>query len=168
MKYLLLILIFIIAIFLDYNAIQSKFNVFTVKKLIEERHITTPEEYSEWISGNIKYVIDDEEHWSTPEETLRSKIGDCEDFAFLSKWVLIELGYEAKVIGIDKIDIKDDGHAITVFIYHNKWCFFDNKILIKTDIENEGEFYSFIRRVYKIDRIKEIRVYENIPSKQTK
>lgn len=52
-----------------------------------------------WVARNVKYSYDVHDEWQTPEETLASLEGDCEDFAIL----LIYLVKESLDIEMDAI-----------------------------------------------------------------
>jgi predicted transglutaminase-like cysteine proteinase len=50
-----------------------------------------------WVNRNIKYITDKEnqgvaDYWQTPRETLKSMQGDCEDYAILKYFMLINWG----------------------------------------------------------------------------
>lgn len=62
-------------------------------------NIKTPADLEQFfVTNGFKYQEDTGEYWKTPEETLNDKGGDCEDFAILSFFVLVELGYECIII----------------------------------------------------------------------
>jgi transglutaminase-like putative cysteine protease len=45
--------------------------------------------------------------WKTPRETIRSKIGDCEDFTFLISSMLPNMGVESHELHLGKIEFPD-------------------------------------------------------------
>ena len=64
-------------------------------------------------------------HTQTPEETLRLKTGDCEDYAFLITDALINEGYDAKIISVEADRARKDLLIHAVAIYRdpstNQW-----------------------------------------------
>lgn len=59
-----------------------------------------------YVNSSIDYVEDINnqgvtDYWQTPEETLRSKRGDCEDFALLKASMLSEYGYRYLILVAD-------------------------------------------------------------------
>jgi hypothetical protein len=74
-----------------------------------------------WVADNIAYESDEvrwgKDYWQTPEETLSSKTGDCEDFSILLCSLLRAFGIEAHQVYVAVgVDGGDDGHA---FIMEN-------------------------------------------------
>lgn len=53
---------------------------------------STSEEYHAWIEENITYEeeLGNADYWKTPEETIQSMRGDCEDVAILLMYLLKE------------------------------------------------------------------------------
>jgi hypothetical protein len=58
------------------------------------------------------YVMDKVEHFQSPEETIKRKKGDCDDFAILTNYWLKNLGYESEMY---IAYFEDAAHAFTVF-----------------------------------------------------
>lgn len=86
-----------------------------------------------WLLNNTKYIPDEDEYWKLPNETLKDKGGDCEDFAILTKKVMSELGVKGDIILLQsKLDKKIYGHAIFVFKKNGLYKIFDNQILLET------------------------------------
>ena len=112
---------------------------FLKKKIADflERHdIETLEEYALWLKENVRYKADlFGDSWSSPEETLMRRRGDCEDFAFLSEEVMSQLGYEPCVIAFMRKDA-GDWHAICTFKVEGRYHYFDNFNLVKTRAES--------------------------------
>jgi len=46
------------------------------------------EESLVWIVENIRYVVDENNNWQTPSETLKKGEGDCEDFVILAIYII--------------------------------------------------------------------------------
>ena len=93
-------------------------NIKTVKELAQK--CKTPHSLSIWTRRNITYKDDYEMHgvkdyWQTSEETLLSRMGDCEDFAILQHDVLKILGFDPQVIVVC-----DSSQAHGVCVYREK------------------------------------------------
>ena len=107
--------------------------------LIDE-NIRSIEDYTQWLGENIRYQSDgDMDTWSSPEETLTRKYGDCEDFAFLSEAVLRVLGYQPRVMAYTK-GKEEEGHAICAFKKGDHYLYFDNAELKKTYATSMEQF----------------------------
>lgn len=84
-----------------------------------------------WLQENFQYQDEDEDYWKSPEETVRDKGGDCEDFAILSSVVLDDLKIKSYILVVTYID-EQDAHAITVFENgRGGYDYFSNNALIK-------------------------------------
>jgi hypothetical protein len=106
-------------------------------------HVNTPETLAEWFrEEGFSYQAEAlfQDHWKTPEETIRDKGGDCEDFAFLTDKVLSDNGYETYVIAIY---FKKTAHAITIIKIDNKYAFFDNMYYINHKFNNLNDLLNF-------------------------
>jgi hypothetical protein len=58
----------------------------------------------DWVSSNITYVAEPEgaDRWQAPEETLRLRGGDCEDFTLLISDMVLEMGGTPRMYLIDE------------------------------------------------------------------
>lgn len=74
------------------------------------------------------------DYWKTPEETVKDKGGDCEDFALLTKEVLQNLKYKAYFIAVtQKKRGKLTRHAITILKHEEGGLsFFSNNRYYRT------------------------------------
>ena len=107
-----------------------------VADFLERHDIETLDSYALWLKKNVRYKADlFGDSWSSPEETLKRRRGDCEDFAFLSEEVLSQLGYEPYVIAFMRRDT-GDWHAICAFKEEGLYNYFDNFNLVKTRTES--------------------------------
>ncbi len=106
--------------------------------------VTDPESLSTYYIQNFQYIRDKtQDYWQSPQESMNLKGGDCEDFSYLTKDILEQLGYECKVYGVFFKEINRSGHAICVFKDKNGYYkMFDNECL------------SYIKRLKGIDVIK--------------
>ena len=123
-----------------------------VIELIAANKISTLEDYAAWLERNIAYQKDTgADHWAAPEETLSTKIGDCEDYAFLTSAVARVLGYEPQLIALVKASGR--GHAICVFQDHGYFVWFDNAHLVKTPSRTFSDFVHYIMQNYNYSRL---------------
>lgn len=101
--------------------------------IIFPEDIKSPDSLELWLKYTIKYVADEEEYWQTPEETVKLKTGDCEDFAILAMHVLRSLGYRDVHLVVIAYKNEDVAHAVCVFKEHNgRYSVFSNDFYIKT------------------------------------
>ena len=56
--------------------------------------ITSPRELTDWMSREFTYSMEMSDDWQKSGETLRSRTGDCEDFAILVSKMLSRQGIE--------------------------------------------------------------------------
>jgi len=96
----------------------------------------------DWVRNNISYVSDPEgeQDWSTPEETLELKGGDCEDQAILLATMIESIGGQTRII-------LTDNHAYST-VYIGTPDYAENVL-------------SAIRRYYGTDLSFAYRVMEN-------
>lgn len=92
-------------------------------------YIKTPQDIEEWlISEGFYYEADKTrtDEWKTPEQTIKDKGNDCEDYAILVSYILKDLGY--KKVMIIAIYGKDLAHGITWFQEKDdSWSFFSTE-----------------------------------------
>lgn len=132
--YLFIIFIFLLFIFYcDYSSYHIK----------ESSNINSPIELSNWLTYNIRYEEDEEfDCWQSPNKTIERKIGDCEDYAILSYYVLkYQLKYKPIILILLKELKEKNCHCVTVF--KNKdgyWNMMDCNILWGSKIKNLKKF----------------------------
>lgn len=106
--------------------------------------VNSPKTLQKWLEKEFTYKADDEDYWKYPKETVKDKGGDCEDFAFLTKYILNALGYEAKAIWVygRKYTVKEDkiqdipySHVICIFKEKDKYRYFSNIYLYQKTFE---------------------------------
>jgi len=126
-----------------------------------------PKRLASWLWHRIKYVSDDKKHgydkWQKPNETLRDRTGDCDDFSLLAKAALECLGFKPFLLtvykwkGYDRYDMK--GHMVAVFYWKDRYWHISNwglKTAVKTSeyLEMSEDIYSKIAEsVYKDAKI---------------
>lgn len=114
--------------------------------IIIVNNIVSFEDYARWLQKNIKYKEDEAaDHWSTPEETLQNKCGDCEDYAFFNEAVLRVLGYQPQVLAMGGLGSR---HAICVFEENGRYCWLDNTELKRTKAGSILEFAQYLFTKY--------------------
>jgi predicted transglutaminase-like cysteine proteinase len=88
------------------NAVSShavnENNQENIRKLLSSVNIT--------INKQIKYQLDKqqygvEDYWASPSEVLNSGRGDCEDYAFLKRELLINLGVPKQQLKLLQVDV---------------------------------------------------------------
>lgn len=127
------------------DVLISKPNPFDLKisTIFRSSEIKSLEQYSLWLQKNLEFTQDKgQDTWADPLESISRGYGDCEDFAFLNKAVLIALGYEAEVFSVVNFGAN---HAICVFKEGNSYSLFDNQKLIRTQAQSIEELalYAF-------------------------
>jgi len=99
--------------------------------LVTRHKITSLEDYSKWLEDNLRYQNDGKKDvWADPQQTLRKKIGDCEDYALLNTSVMQVLGYKPHFLALVKAQGR--AHAICTFQHQGRFLWFDNAKLQKT------------------------------------
>ena len=121
--------------------------------IMETNHIQTLDDYARWLKNNISYKKDNKHDiWTAPQETLRKRNGDCEDYTFLNMAVLRLLGYTPKFLALQKPGL---GHAICVFQVKGYYYWFDNAKLKKTNTRTLTELANYISTNHKYNQILE-------------
>ena len=109
------------------------------KTKLYPNYIKTPQDIDNWlIAEGFVYKSDktEEDEWKTPEQTVKDKAGDCEDYAVLTAYILEDLGY--KNVMIITIYGKDLAHGICWFQEStNRWSFFS----VGADLKGNSKFY---------------------------
>ncbi len=92
--------------------------------IVSQNQIRTIEDYAAWLEKNMIYqTAPKEDQWLTPEEFLKIKRGDCEDFAFLNSHALRVLGFTPHII---TLSATKNAHAICAFKYAGTFYWLDN------------------------------------------
>jgi predicted transglutaminase-like cysteine proteinase len=71
------------------------------------------------------------DHWSPPFETLRTRRGDCEDYAIVKYIALLEAGLsrdEVKIVVLRNL-LPNEDHAVVAARVEGKWLILDNRRL---------------------------------------
>lgn len=102
----------------------------TIQKFLKEEKLTTTDKYFEWVFFNITYVSDKIDYAQSPEETLKLKQGDCEDFAILNQAVLKHFGIQSGFWGV--YSNRKSGHAIIVFWENGQLSYTSNEMKVET------------------------------------
>lgn len=129
--------------------------------ILKANKIESIEDYAQWLPKNLEYKRDKgPDRWSSPLETLKKGYGDCEDYAFLNAAILHVLGYQPKVIAIERFKRVMGrliaSHAICAFEKDGRYLFFDNAELKATDAPSMREFSKCIFTRYDCFCISEL------------
>lgn len=76
--------------------------------------IKTVEDLAKWISTEFSYCMEFPDKWSSVQDTINSKQGDCEDLAILASYFLKRIGIPNDLVLLKFRDL-DVGHAICVW-----------------------------------------------------
>lgn len=107
--------------------------------------IKTPEEIARWLSDEFMYILEFPDKWQSAEETIRTKKGDCEDFAILTSEILTRQGVKNNIV-IVKFDKLGTSHAICIWkSSRGTYNFISNRKLIRT---GESSIDSAIEKYY--------------------
>lgn len=117
-----------------------------IMNIVVNNNIRSFEDYIHWLQENIKYARDEEgDYWLSPEETLRRKRADCEDYTFLNAAVLRVLGYQPKTLAMGGLG---GNHAICVFEENGYYSWIDNAKLKRTQAQSMPEFAKYLFAEY--------------------
>ncbi len=95
-----------------------------IAEIVSQNQIRTVQDYAAWLGKNMIYQSDPrDDQWLDPQEFLKTKRGDCEDFAFLNSQVLRVLGFAPHVLMLYS---NKNAHAVCAFEYSGKFYWFDN------------------------------------------
>ena len=83
-----------------------------LEKILAAAH--TPQELAELFSKEFKYQWEVMDNWNTPQETIQSREGDCEDFAILASAALWRMGIANDILVIKFKDL-NVAHCICVW-----------------------------------------------------
>ncbi|ARP99346.1 transglutaminase-like cysteine peptidase [Pseudorhodoplanes sinuspersici] len=78
------------------------------------------------------------DHWSTPLETLRAGVGDCEDYALLKYLALREAGFaesNLQLLIVHDPKLRSD-HAVVAVRHDGRWIVLDNRTLVMADLRS--------------------------------
>lgn len=142
----------------------------TVLDMLNSNGIRTLEDYTSWLTENIKYEKDSgSDAWAMPEETLLKKRGDCDDYAFLNAAVLNVLGYRARVLGLNGVRtpaMRMGNHAICVFEKDGRFRYFDNGKLKLTETSSLEEFLKYISARFHCLSVSQLRAKDKNQEKE--
>lgn len=76
------------------------------------------------VNSQVTYVSDKGDYWQTPEETLRLRTGDCEDYVILKRSLLI---YPSRILVVyPRGDSRSIQHAILEVFFSDTSVYLDN------------------------------------------
>ncbi len=109
-----------------------------IAAIVSQNQIHTLEDYTAWLEKNMTYKADlPKDQWLKPDEFLKIKQGDCEDYAFLNSQVLRVLGFSPHIITLYS---SKSAHAICAFEYRGKFYWFDNAKIKSSNANNLTAF----------------------------
>jgi len=122
--------------------------------IIETNRIRNIDDYCRWLKRNILFRRDKfGDHWADPSETLKKRQGDCEDFAFLNRKVLADLGLKPRFWAL----VKEEGaHAICVFEKDGYYMWFDNADLRRKKAGSLASFARWLTQTYDVTQLEEL------------
>jgi predicted transglutaminase-like cysteine proteinase len=127
-----------------------------VVDLIMTNKIRTLDDYAAWMAANLSYKQDQvNDRWEPPESMLKSRKGDCEDFAFLTAAVLRVLGFEPHFLALVK---NSKTHAICTFQKDNYFVWFDNAKLHRTEARSLEAFAGLLTKQFNYSRMLELNL----------
>lgn len=111
----------------------SAVNILSAKELENiPPNIDSPQKVATWFTEEFEYRGEYPDVWQAPSSTLRTKKGDCEDFAILASSALRKIGISSN-IAIIKFNGLSTSHAICIWRNKNgKYNFISNGHLYKS------------------------------------
>lgn len=97
--------------------------------------INTPQDLVNWFSKEFSYKWEIIDNWKTPQETINSKEGDCEDFAILASVALSRMGIANDIL---VIKFKDLNLAHCICIWKGKDGTY--KFISNRKLQNTGKY----------------------------
>jgi len=107
--------------------------------------VRTPEELTGWLSSEFLYTLRLPDEPQAIEDTLRSRSGDCDDFALLASKALTRMGISNKILVLKFRDLKIK-HAVCAFKDKNDlYSFISTRELFRT---REDTLQGAIKKFY--------------------
>jgi len=126
--------------------------------IIKTNKISSLEDYSKWLKANIRYNEDgSDDVWADPEETIKRRKGDCEDFTLLTAEVLRGLGYKPHFLALVR---EGEAHAICVFKKDGVYMWFDNTTLKTSEARTLRDFAREVINKYKFLKMAELNQHD--------
>lgn len=123
-------------------------------ELLYHNNIRSLDDYVLWLKKRMRYQKElSGDLWQAPEEFLRSKEGDCEDFALLNAAVSRVLGFQPRIVALVR---PGTAHAICVFQQGDVFVWFDNDRLQETRAGSLEEFARQIADEYRYSALLEL------------
>jgi len=104
-----------------------------------------------WVQDNIKYISDKKEYgyneyWAYSYQTLKNRVGDCDDGSILLANMLLANGIPYYRVRLNAGTVKGGGHCYVSYCreYDNQfvvldWCFYPNKLEIRNRKKHSEE-----------------------------
>tara|TARA_B100000315_G_C14566337_1_gene583138 strand:- start:1382 stop:1864 length:483 start_codon:yes stop_codon:yes gene_type:complete len=97
--------------------------------------INTPQDLVSWLSKEFNYQWEIVDDWKTPQETINSKKGDCEDFAILASVALSGMGISNDIL---VIKFKDLNLTHCICVWKDKDGTY--KFISNRSLQNTGKY----------------------------
>ena len=126
----------------------------TVADFLFQNNIRTLEDYAAWLKSNVRFRGGDEfsDAWPSPQDVLRRKEGDCEDYAVLTSAVAQVLGYQPQFFAFARTGA---AHAVCAFKVNGRYVWFDNAEMKTTKAETFVDFARHITLNYQYNQLME-------------
>ena len=108
--------------------------------------LNSPEDIAKYIWKNFRVESDQaqfgrEDHWQTPDELLKNRKGDCEDFSRFAYEILKKNGISAFMINVYG---KKYAHTVCVFKENGKYHILDGTDVKRTNAKSLNEVFEKI------------------------
>jgi predicted transglutaminase-like cysteine proteinase len=124
-----------------------------IASFLRFNNIASLEDYARWLKNNMLFQSQEQDDlWPKPEDILKRKSGDCEDYAILTSSVVQVLGYEPQIMAF----IRPGGaHAVCAFKVDGYYVWLDNDEVKMTNARTLNEFSQHIAAHYKYNQVME-------------
>ena len=120
-------------------------NCFALENFSLPADVQSPDDLVTWYANEFEYRMELWDDWQSPEQTMATRTGDCEDFAYLTHTALKELGFENNVYILKFKGIKTK-HAVCIFKENDgTYSIISNKEMYKT---READLKAAVERYY--------------------
>lgn len=109
-------------------------------------HLKTPEDIARYAWKNFRFERDQrhfgkEEYWQSPEEFIRNKAGDCEDFALFTQTLLKRNGHPAFLLNVYGGRF---AHTVVVFKRDGKYHAVDGASVIRKGFDRLEDLARYV------------------------
>ena len=127
-----------------------------IRDFILQTRIKSIEDYATWLCRNIEYRTSPQgDAWVLPEDILRRRWGDCEDFALLNSAVLRVLGYQPRFLALRRAR---RAHAICTVQKDGAFVWFDNANIQGASATTLQDFVQLLKKRYNLSQVLELNL----------